>query len=453
MAAVIAHTERLLDSVAQAPAWSGGLPPDHEERLAVRGGGRDLVEVMAVVDELVDRSGVSTTSPRYLGYIPAGGLFASAVGDFLAALSNRYVGLASMAPGAAALDRVVVRWLADAVGMPDLAGGALTSGGSMATLTALVAARELAEVDLGRADRWVVYVGEHTHHCVPKALKVAGLGSTSRRVVPSDNRHRMDPAALQGMIEQDRANGLRPWLLVATAGTTSTGTVDPLADLAMIAEVERLWYHVDGAYGGLFALCPEGRSVLGGIERADTLVVDPHKTLFLPYGTGAVLARSESTLRAAFQVGADYLDDAAGDEVASACDLDLELTRPFRAMRVWLPLQLAGSDAFAAALSEKVQLARYAHAQLAELAGVQVGPEPDLAIATFWCDPIGGDGSEATQTLGRHLQRQGRVYVTGARVRGRQILRLAVGSHRTHREHVDEAVAAVADGVAYITSR
>ena len=444
LVAAVDHAERYLAQVPTAPAWSQALPTDAAARLSVPERGRPIPEVMAVVDEVIARSGVATTSPRYLGYLPSGGLFAAAVGDFLADVSNRYTGLAELAPGAAAVEATVVRWLADVVGYPRGAAGTLTSGGSLATLTAVVAARDHCGLDPSQAADAVVYVGEHTHHCVAKALGVAGLGRVVRRVVPSDRRQRMDPSALAHLVAQDRAQGRRPWLLVGTAGTTSTGSVDPLADLAEIARANRLWFHLDGAYGALFALCENGRRVLDGLEQADTMVVDPHKTLFLPYGSGAVLARSASTLKDAFAATADYLGERR-DDVVSPSDLDLELTRPFRGMRLWLPLQLAGSGTFAAALSEKLRLARYAHDRLAETPAVAVGPEPDLSIVTLRCRADGASRDDATAALAHRLRQQGRVYLTTTRVGGRLVLRLAIGSFRTRQDHVDEAIEAIAD--------
>jgi aromatic-L-amino-acid decarboxylase len=237
--------------------------------------------------------------------------------------------------------------------------------------------------------------------------------------------------------------------LVGTAGTTSTGTVDPLAELAGVAHAEDLWFHVDGAYGGLFALCEEGQKILGGIQDSDTVVVDPHKTLFIPYGTGAVLARTSATLTETYSATADYLAPS-GDGVLSPSDLDLELTRPFRGLRVWLPLQLAGTQAFAEALSEKVQLARYAYTRLEALAGFELGPSPDLAIVTCRFLPRRGDADAANLELIRGIQEAGRVYVTGTRVRGRAVIRLAIGSFRTHREHVDEAITTLQEAAAHL---
>jgi glutamate/tyrosine decarboxylase-like PLP-dependent enzyme len=439
----VAHAERFLSGI-QGPSYrSDQGSAEAVERFGIPESPRDLAEVLDVLAEHVDAPGVAVTSPRYLGFVPAGGLYHSALGDFLAAVSNRYSGLASISPGAAGLERTTVRWLADQLGLPPTADGTLTSGGSVATLSAVVAAREAAGMSATDIARQVVYVTDQTHHSLDKALRISGLADVVRRVVAVDHRGRMDPAALADTVHRDQSQGLHPWLLVGTAGTTGTGAVDPLSELAEVAERHGLWFHVDGAYGGLFALCPEGRRVLGGIERADTLVVDPHKTLFLPYGTGALLARDREHLRYAFSASADYLPDPADDADSSPADLSVELTRHFRALRLWLPLQLAGGDAVRAALSEKIRLARYLHHRLDTADGFEVGPEPDLSIATYRFHPPTGDVDQFNETLSRTLQREGEVFVSHTRVRGRIVLRAAVLSFRTHLDDVDRALAAI----------
>jgi aromatic-L-amino-acid decarboxylase len=440
---VVEHVETFLDRAPTAPAW---LPdPGAAGALAAYGvpaAPRDPAEVLHVLSRVVEAPGVATTSPRYLGYIPSGGLPTAALADLLAAAANRYAGLASVSPGAAALETLVVRWLADAVGLGTGAAGVLTSGGTAANITALVAAREAAGPGLA-ADRPVIYLAENTHHSVDVALRVAGLAGGAVRRLTLDGRDRLDVEALEAAVRADRAAGLRPFLLVATAGSTGAGAVDPLPALADVAAAEGLWLHVDAAYGGLFALCPQGREVLAGLERADSVVVDPHKTLFLPYGTGAVLVRDRRLLQQAFSLDADYLVPDTPGAPASPAELGPELTRHFRALRVWLPLQLAGRDAFAAALAEKVLLARHAHGLLGEVPGLVAGPAPDLAVATARCRA----GDAVTAAVAARLQQSGEVYVTTARVRGALRLRLAVGSFRTHVEDVEAAVAAVARAV------
>lgn len=435
MTAVQAHAERYLEALSAAPTYRTGAlaAPDFPDAPV------GIDDALAFVSDEIEQRGIATASGRFMGYIPGGGLFHSALGDFLADISNKYAGFASAAPGAVRLENACVRWLADVVGYPSDAAGALTSGGSIANLSAIVAARDALDPDGGGA----VYVAPTAHHCVDKALKIAGRANAPRRALALDERYRLSLESLEAALEDDRRNGIRPWLVVASAGTVDTGSVDPLEGIADLCARYGAWMHVDGAYGGLFMLCPEGRAALGGIDRADTLAVDPHKTLFLPYGTGAVLARDGRNLRASFSATADYLTPFAALEDASPADLSPELTRHFRALRLWLPIQLAGLDAFRAAQSEKIGLARYMHARLSEFSGWDVGPSPDLSVFAFRYRPAKGDIDAFNERLSKRLQDEGRVFLSSTRIYGRVHLRAAILSFRTHLEHVDDAIDAL----------
>jgi glutamate/tyrosine decarboxylase-like PLP-dependent enzyme len=380
-----------------------------------------------------------------MGYIPGGGLFHSALGDMLAAAANKYSGFAPAAPGAVRVENACTRWLADVIGYPAEAAGTLTSGGSLANLTAVVAAREARDSDGGGA----VYLTRFAHHCVDKALHIAGRGRSLRHVIATDAGYRMSLAKLEQSLEDDRRNGVRPWLVVASAGTVDTGAIDPLPEIAELCRAHGAWFHVDGAYGGLFALCEEGREKLAGIEQADSVALDPHKTLFLPYGTGAVVVRDGRHLLDAFNASADYIEPFAETDVGpSPANLSPELTRHFRAMRLWLPLQIAGVGAFRAAQAEKLALARYFHARLSEMEGWDAGPPPDLSVVAFRYRPERGDADEFNQRLIRHVQQEGRVMLSGTRIDGAFHLRCAILCFRTHLEHVDEAIDALARAVA-----
>lgn len=239
---------------------------------------------------------------------------------------------------------------------------------------------------------------------------------------------------------------MRPWLLVASAGTTDTGAVDPLPRLAEIAEASDIWFHVDAAYGGAFALCETGRERLAGIERSDSMVMDPHKGLFVPFGTGVVLVKDRGAMVRAHGGQAAYLQDALdGDDEVSPADVSPELSRPNRVLRVWLPLRLHGAAAFRAALEEKLALATYAHRLLAGLPDVEVGPEPDLSVVTFRCRGRDGDDSAAGERLHRALRADGRAFLSSTTVDGAFTLRMAILNPRTHREHVDRAIEAIAE--------
>ena len=444
------HALAYLDQVEAAPSnrpWSEvfaqSLEPEFTE------GGRDPAEVLDYIAECVDRPGFATTSPRFMAYIPGGGLFHSALGDLLAATANKYSGFASASPGAVRIENACAAWLASVIGYPEEAGGTLTSGGSIANLTAIVAARDAMDAKGGGA----VYTTRFAHYCVDKALHIAGRGGSPRRQVDTDDAYRMSPQALEQALEQDRRDGVRPWLVVASAGTVDTGAIDPLPEVAELCARYGAWLHVDGAYGGLFALCEEGKALLRGIELADSVALDPHKTLFLPYGTGAALVRDRRHLLASFSASADYIRPLGQSEVGpSPSDLSPELTRHFRGLRLWLPLQMAGIAAFRAAQSEKLALARYFHARLGEIDGFDPGQPPELSVVAFRYLPKGGDADAFNERLITLLQSEGRVMLSGTRIDGRFYLRCAILSFRTHLEHVDDAIDALVRGVALLQS-
>ena len=440
------HALTVLDGIDSAPtlrppeeAFSERLDPEFTEA------GRDPASVLDYVGACIVTPGIAATSPRFMGYIPGGGLFHSALGDMLAAATNKYSGFAPAAPGAVRIENACTQWLANVIGYPAGAAGTLTSGGSIANLTAIVAAREARDAEGGGA----VYLTRFAHHCVDKALHIAGRGRSPRRMIATDDRYRMSLDALEQALEEDRRTGVRPWLVVASAGTVDTGAVDPLPEIADLCRRYGAWFHVDGAYGGLFTLCDEGREKLRGIAAADSVALDPHKTLFLPYGTGAVVVRDGQQLLDAFSASADYIQPFAETDVGpSPSDLSPELTRHFRALRLWLPLQIAGVAAFRAAQAEKLVLARYFHARLSQIDGWDAGPEPDLSVVAFRYLPKSGDVDQFNERLIQHIQQEGRVMLSGTRIDGSYRLRCAILCFRTHFEHVDECLDALARGVA-----
>jgi aromatic-L-amino-acid decarboxylase len=236
---------------------------------------------------------------------------------------------------------------------------------------------------------------------------------------------------------------MNPWLVVATAGTTDTGAVDPLGAIADIASAHGLWYHVDGAYGAPFALCPEGKSVLAGMERSDSLVLDPHKGFFLPFGSGVALIRDRQKLFEAHSYEAMYMRDIAppaSPEEVSPADLSPEMSKHFRGLRLWLPLKLFGVAPFRAALEEKMLLARYFHQEIQKIDGFEVGPYPDLSLVTYRYVPGRGDANEFNERLVRSILEDGRVLLTSTVIDGRVTLRAAILGLRTHLDTVDLAL-------------
>jgi glutamate/tyrosine decarboxylase-like PLP-dependent enzyme len=404
---------------------------------------RPTDEVLDLLKHHVDRPGVNVGSPGHMAFIPVCGLYASALGDYLASTTNRYAGAFFAAPGAVRIERMLLDWMAGFVGYPPAAMGDLTSGGSMANLIGIVTAREAHRIRSSEVERSVVYLSEQTHHSVEKALRIVGLGESVRRFIPLDGAHRLRADALDDAIRRDRDQGLLPWCVVANAGSPDTGAVDPLGDLADIAGQHGLWLHVDGAYGAMFALCKPGRMALRGIERSDSLVLDPHKGLFMPLGSGAVLVRDGRKLQEAHAYEASYMQDQkvlAPPQEISPADLSPELTRPFRGLRLWLALQLVGVAPFRAALEEKLLLARYFYGRMQEMEGFEVGGPPDLSIVPFRFVPGRGDPNEFNRRLSKAVQEDGRVFLSSTMIHEDFMLRLAVLGFRTHLDTVDAAI-------------
>lgn len=396
----------------------------------------DLLQTIARAAD----KGFDPANPGFAAYIPGGGLYAAALADFIACCVNRYTGIAEPAPALVQMEAAVLRWLCRLFGFPDTSQGVLTPGGSMANLSAIVTARtaKLGENFLDGT----MYVSEEIHHSVVKSARFAGLPSDAVRVVPTDERLRMDAAALRRSVGDDRRRGLRPFLVVASAGTINTGEVDPLPAIAEVAEEQSLWFHVDGAYGGFFQLTGRGREVLDGIARADSITLDPHKGLFLPYGTGCLLAKDGTALRAAHEVHAGYLpppSDNAG--LPDFSSYSPELTRDFRGLRLWLPLHLHGVDTFVRALDEKLDLARLVYDRLSAIPELDLPWRPTLSMVAF--RPRGASTEETADFL-RRINASGRLWLSSAPVRGEAYVRMCILSHRSRPERIEEAVDVIA---------
>ena len=436
------YTEAFLEELEQQPVYMPEVDdPNAAQELGLAEEPIGIDSALTVLKEHVDNAGFNIGSPRFLAFIPNGGLYPSALGDFLAAVTNRYAGIQFSAPGVTRLERTLVRWLADTMGYPESAEGDLTSGGSLAALSAIVTAREAFKIQSKDVERSVVYVTSLTHHTFLKAMGIVGLAECPVRTIPVDDAYRMDVAALEQSIEADLNSGLAPWMVVATAGTTDIGSIDPLEPIADIAERHGLWMHVDAAYGGAFALCAEGKKRLRGIERSSSLILDPHKGLFLPWGSGVVLVRDGDKLHEAFshQRGS-YMQDLKAEtapQFRSASDMSPELTRPFRGLRLWLPLKIAGLAAFRAALEEKLLLAQYFYEQLGAMDGFLVGPSPDLSVVIFRYQPERGDGNEFNRKLANELRDDGRIFLSTTMIEGKFGLRMAVLGHNTHLDDID----------------
>lgn len=407
----------------------------------------------AFFDEWMPRS-LTTNGPGYLAYVPGGGVFPAAIADLLSNTTNRFTGVRFAAPALVQLEANALDWLRAWMLFPETARGVFTTGGSMATFNAVVCARErLLGVDIRRG---VLYTSTQAHHSVAKSARLAGIMGDRVRALPVDELFRLRVDALAQAIARDRAEGLAPFLVVSNAGTTNTGAVDPLEAIADLCAREGLWHHVDGAYGAFFHACPELRPLLAGVSRADSLTLDPHKGLFLPYGTGALLVRDGAALKAVHSSVADYFPDRGDDDVYDPSEYGPDLSRGFPGLRVWLTIKTFGAARIRAAIAEKRALAVDAADRIAQIPGVVMAARPQLSLFAFhlaWPGSTREQENHATRELVDGVAKRARVFLTGCSTDGRYLARVCVLSFRTRQAHIDACVEDVAAEARAIVAR
>ena len=402
--------------------------------------GRKIDDLINVLSENVDTPGLNPASGGHLGYIPGGGVYPTALGDYLADVFNRYAGVFFGSPGAVRMENMLLKWMAEVIGFPKSAMGNLTSGGSIANLISIVTARDAQNIKAKDIENSCIYLTEHIHHSLTKAIRIAGLDEANLRFIPMDENFRMDVDVLQKQIKIDKEQGLKPFLVISSAGTTDVGAIDSLDKIADVCEANELWMHVDGAYGGFFIMVEEEKHKFKGIERADSVTIDPHKGLFLAYGTGAVLIKNVEALQNTHYYQANYMQDAANStEELSPADLSPELTKHFRGLRMWLPLQLFGLKPYLACIEEKLWLCRYFYQEVQKL-GFEVGPEPDLSVCIYRFVPENGNTDEFNKKLVEAVQADGRVFLSSTKINGDFWLRIAILSFRSHLRTINLAL-------------
>jgi glutamate/tyrosine decarboxylase-like PLP-dependent enzyme len=418
--------------------------------------GRDFAQLMRVVREVIAPNSRHNGHPRFFGYVSAPGTAVAAVADFLASTLNPNVTAWRSAPAPAQLERLTIDWIRQLLGCEPGTGGLFTSGGSMANFAALAAARQrcggeaLSARGLQALSRPLrIYASEEVHHSIDKAAVLLGLGRENVRRVAVDRRFRMDVADLERKIEEDLAAGVQPMCVVASAGTVVTGAVDPLRDIAAVARRHELWLHVDACYGGFARLAPSVRPLFDGLSDADSIALDPHKWLYLPADCGCVLYREPEGVRPAFALGADYtrILEQEPDEAYAFFDYGPELTRRFRALKVWMVLAHAGARVLGEAIEANLECARHV-ARLVEASDdLELLAPVELSIFCFRCVPpalrsrrslSGGRTDAEERELDRFneqlllaLQRGGRSYLSNASLGGRFALRGCVLNYRT----------------------
>ncbi|MGH7702660.1 MAG: pyridoxal phosphate-dependent decarboxylase family protein [Gemmatimonadales bacterium] len=418
----------------EAERLVAGPPPER---------GREFGELLETLKTKVFPYHAREPHPGFIAYVPSCPSFPAVLGDWLATGFNFFAGAWLVAPGPDALELLVLDWFRGWLGLPPGTGGLLTTGGSAATLTAVVAARHAAvDDDPSRLPRLVLYTSEQTHSSVTRAAWIAGIPRTQVRLLPADRHWRLDLEALATAVRRDRAEGRLPFLVAASAGTTNTGAVDPLPAIAEFCRAERLWFHVDAAYGGFAILTERGKTALRGIELADSVTLDPHKWLFVPFECGCLLARDPERLRAAFRIVPDYMKDAetSGEEV-NFTDYGEQLTRYARALKIWLSVSYFGTAVLREAIDAGIDRAEHAERVVRATAGLEVTAPASLGIVCFRAHPTGLDDPAALDALNQRINQRinggGRYFISSTRIQGAYCLRICTPGFRTTQEDIE----------------
>jgi len=416
-------------------------------------------EILRTIQDVVYPLCRHNGHPRFFGYVSSPGTGAAAIGDLLAAALNANVTSWRSAPAAAELEHLVVDWLKAMIGYDVKSAGLLVSGGSMANLAALAAARtstEWTQARAGSAQKPAlrIYISEEGHFSIKKAAHLLGIEGGNVQWIPTDVSFRVDIVEMERRIKTDLESGLTPMCIVANAGTTSTGAVDPIADLADIAERHRLWLHVDAAYGGFAALAASAKHMFSGIERVDSVSLDPHKWLYGSVGCGCVLYKHADVAAGTFAEEADYTRPLGmhGDEALAFWEFGPELSRPFRALPLWLQLKLYGIRNLAPAIENNIACARYLARLVEDSTDFELLAPVGLSVFCFRFRPrdYNGDLDTLNERILIRLQRAGSSYLSNARVRGKFALRGCVLNYRTSAQDMERLLEDVRDAAGFV---
>jgi aromatic-L-amino-acid decarboxylase len=450
---VVDQLAAYFDSLGDRPV-SPDVDPRELERLfdePVPRKGESAEAVLAEIDRKLIPYCTHTGSGGYLGLITASPLPIGVIGDFIASALNQNLGVYSIGPSAVALERRTVRWLCDLAGFGPGAGGNLTSGGMVANAIGLKLARDFASGDRaqvgGIGERWAVYANEQRHVSIDKAVDLVGLGREGLRALPTDEHFRVRIDALEEALERDRRAGIRPACIVALAGTTNTGSVDDLAALRRIADREKAWLHADAAYGGGMLISKRFPGVLAGIDRADSITIDPHKWFYAPVDAGAVLVRDERRLTRSFGQKPAYLTDGLdGPEERYAYYVHgLEQSRRFRALKVWMSFKRYGTDQIAEWIDQNCLHARYLHSLATASPRFESAVAPPMSAVCLRYRPSSAVSAADTDALHRsvaeRVEKGGEFWIGTTELRGTTWFRMCAVNFRTTLEHMERLMA------------
>ena len=436
-----------IQDVSEGDAWDGEFQRELADRLmqGPPGRGRAPAEVLEQVAHEILPLSLRLDHPRSFAFVPTAPTWPGVLADFMASGYNINVATWLTASGPTQVELVVIDWMRCWLGYPQGAGGILTSGGSAASVNALVAAREHA----GHPHKATVYMSEQSHSAHVRAARIIGIRPEGIRMIACDASFRLDMQALVGAVAEDRARGFNPIAVCANAGAASTGAIDPLEAMADFCEAEGIWLHVDAAYGGFAVVTEAGEALLRGIERADSVGLDAHKWFFQPYEAGGLLVKDLRTLEHAFAVRHDVLQDTIwGANHPNLSDRSLQLSRSFKALKIWMSVQVFGMDAFRRAIAQGMELAERAGAYIEACPTLELLNPVSLGIVCFRVNPgRAGLDEAALEKINRsvlaHVFWDDRAFMSSTTLGGKFSLRLCIINHTTAWEDVQETLEAI----------
>ena len=413
------------------------------ESIGIPKKGRPVEEVVREMEQEVFRYCGDNNHPRFFGFVPGPASCVSWLGDVMTSAYNIHAGGSRLAPTVNCVEQQVIRYLADLAGFGEKAGGIFVSGGSMANITALTAARDrkLTEDNLHLG---VAYVSDQTHSSVAKGLRVIGITESRLRTVPTDENFRMNTAELEKAVEKDIADGFIPFVVIGTAGTTNTGSIDPLCEIAEICKKYGMWFHVDGAIGASVLMSEKYRDLVRGIELADSLSWDGHKWLFQTYGCAAVLVKDVNDLYRSFHVSPEYLKDVESDkEHINMFDIGIELTRPARGLKLWMTLQVLGTELMGSAIEQGFKQAKWAEEAVRSKKNWEIVSPAQLAMLNFRYAPedLSEEQKDAlNEKISSRLNESGYAAIFTTVLRGKTVLRICAIHPETTREEINRTI-------------
>ena len=418
---------------------AGDLQFEKIKKISIPEKGRPVKEVIREMQNEIFRYSGNPNHPRFFGFVPGPASCVSWLGDVMTSAYNIHAGGTQMAPAVNCAEQQVVRWLADQAGFGEKAGGIFVSGGSMANITALTAARD-RKLNEDNFNRGVAYVSDQTHSCVAKGLRIIGISDKRIRVIPTDQHFRMDMAELEKAVQKDVEDGYIPFAVIGTAGTTNTGSIDPLEEIAAICKKYDMWFHVDGALGASVLLSPKYHDLLKGVDLADSLSWDAHKWLFQTYGCAVVLAKDVNDLYRSFHVNPEYLKDISQDtDSVNMFDIGIELTRPARGLKLWLSLQVLGTELMGSAIEQGFQQAKWAEKIIRSKPNWEIVSPAQLSIVNFRYAPedlTEEQKDEVNRRVSARINESGYAAMFTTILRGKTVLRFCAIHPETTEEDV-----------------